>query len=71
MMNETQRSKSMKASTESKQGADRILSKLLKKESRQLRDALEGGNYDTATRAAYQLGETLKFINKELEARAK
>ena len=61
----------METSIESLQGADRILSKLVKKESRQLRDALEGGNYDTANRVASQLAETLKFIKKELEARTK
>ena len=61
----------METSLESRYGADRILAKLVKKESRQLRDALEAGNYDTANRAAYQLAETLKFIKKELEARSK
>jgi len=61
----------MTASIEYRKGADRILAKLVKKESRQLRDALEGGNYDTANRTANQLAETLKFIKKELEARSK
>ena len=59
----------MTTSTESKQGADRILAALVKKESKQLRDALTAGNYFTAARVTHQLGETLKFINKELEAR--
>ena len=61
----------MATSTESKQGADRILAALVKKESKQLRDALAAGNYSTASRVNRQLGETLKFIDKELEARFK
>jgi len=61
----------MSTSLEIRQGADRVLAKLVKTESKKLRTALEGGNYDTANRAAYQLGETLKFIKKELEERAK
>lgn len=58
-------------STESQQGADRILSKLVKKESRQLRDALGAQDYALVFRTANQLAETLKFIKKELEARTK
>jgi DNA-binding FadR family transcriptional regulator len=61
----------METSTESREGADRILAKLVKKESKQLRDALGAGDYAAVRRCARQLGETLKLINKELEARTK
>ena len=61
----------METSTESKQGADRILAKLVKKESKELRDALAAGDYSLVRRKSHQLAETLKFINKELEARLK
>lgn len=61
----------METSPESRQGADRILAKLVKKEGKELRNALGAGDYAAVRRCSRHLAETLKFINKELEARLK
>ena len=61
----------METSIESREGADRILAELVEVESKKLRDAMGARDYAAVRRCARQLAETLKFINREMEARTK
>jgi hypothetical protein len=54
---------------DAKAGADRILAKLIERESQGIRDALGAKDYEKAGRWAKKMADTLKMLNRELEAR--
>jgi hypothetical protein len=69
MMNATQRSNPMAETKIYMRISDRVLAKLVKEESENLRTALGAHNYDDVRKWARELSETLKEINNNLEAR--